>query len=99
MTDVQIGVEMVSDACKNRYDTAFLIGGDIDQVPSIEVIKRECSDKRIVVVFPPKRTSSELMGTAHAYMHITEELLKQSLLPTEIPISGGYILKCPDSWK
>lgn len=98
MTDVQLGVEMIADAYQNNYDTAFLIGGDIDQVPSIEVIKREFPHKRVVVIFPPERTADELRKTAHAYLHITETILKQSLLPEEIETISGYILKCPKEW-
>ena len=99
MTDVQLAVEMVSDASQDRYDTAFLIGGDIDQVPSIEVVRREFPHKRIVVIFPPGRTSDELRGTANAYYHITEEILKRSLFPLEIKKPTSYILRCPDRWR
>jgi len=98
MTDVQIGVEMVADAYQNKYDTAFLIGGDLDQVPSIEVVRRSFPQKRVVAIFPPNRQRDELRGTANAYLHITESLLKRSILPLEITKQGGYILKCPEEW-
>lgn len=98
MTDVQIGAEMVSDAYNNNYDTALLISGDIDLVPAIEVIRANCPTKRIIVVFPPKRSADELRNVANGVMHITESILKNSVLPLEITKAGGYVLKCPSKW-
>lgn len=98
MTDVQLGVEMVSDAYQNKYDTAFLVTGDIDLVPSVEKVRAEFSNKRIIVIFPPMRTTEELRGVASSCLHITKSLLKKSLLPEEIPKIGGYILKRPSKW-
>ena len=98
MTDVQLAVEMVSDAHQNNYDTALLITGDIDLVPSIERIQKDFKNKRIIVVFPPKRSADELRNTANAYLHITESILKKCLLPDDIPTVGGYTLKRPEKW-
>ena len=98
MTDVQIATEMLGDAFLNRYDTAILISADRDLVPAIEKIKMIYPDKRVIVTFPPNRTNDDLRGIAHGYLHITEDMLKASLLPKEITKTGGYVLKCPDSW-
>ena len=98
MTDVQLAVEMVSDACQNKCDIALLISGDIDLVPSIEVIRSRCPNKRVVVVFPPMRSCDELRRIAHGFLHITESILRKSLLPMEIYKSNNYPLKCPIEW-
>lgn len=99
MTDVQIGVEIVSDAYQNNFDAALLVSGDIDLVPSIEMIKYKFPNKRVIVVFPPMRSSDELRGVAHGYIHITEQVLKKSLLPEQIATVGGYILERPSKWR
>lgn len=98
MTDVQLGVEVVSDAYQDKYDTAFIITGDIDLVPSIEKVRAEFSNKRVIVVFPPMRATDELRAVASGYLHIDESLLKRSQLPDEIVKAGGYVLRRPTAW-
>lgn len=98
MTDVQLAVEMVSDAYQNNYDTAFLISGDIDLVPSIEIVRAQFPHKRVIVIFPPMRTTDELRGVANSYLHIPESLLKKSLFPEQITRLGGDVLKRPSEW-
>lgn len=98
MTDVQISTEMVSDAFEDVFDTAFLLSADRDLVPAIEKVRSKFSNKRVIVVFPPMRTNSDLRGVANGVMHITEEKLKVSLLPEEIPTAGSYVLRRPNEW-
>lgn len=98
MTDVQLGVEVVSDAYNDNYDTAFIITGDVDIVPSIEKVKAEFPKKRVIVVFPPMRVADELRAVASGYLHIDEKLLQGSQLPDEIVKLGGYVLKRPIEW-
>lgn len=98
MTDVQLGVEVISDAYQNKYDTALIVTGDIDLVPSIEKVRAEFSNKRVIIVFPPMRATDELRKAANGYLHITEVLLKESQLPDEVFKTGGYVLKRPIEW-
>jgi hypothetical protein len=98
MTDVQMAVEMVSDAYRNRFDTALLITGDIDLVPAIEKIRQEFPQKRVAVAFPPLRTSDELRRVCDGYVHVTEQVLERSQLPDQIVKPGGYVLKRPSEW-
>ncbi|MBA7646835.1 hypothetical protein ES703_54601 [subsurface metagenome] len=98
MTDVRLAVEMVSDAYQNKYDTAFLVSGDIDLVPSVEIIRSQFPHKRVIVIFPPLRTTDELRGVANGYLHITESLLTKSLFPEQITKLGGQVLKRPLQW-
>ena len=98
MTDVQLGVEVISDAYQDKYDTAFIITGDVDIVPSIEKVRTEFSNKRVIVVFPPMRVANDLRVIASGYLHIDEKLLSESQLPDEIVKTGGYALKRPKEW-
>ena len=98
MTDVQLGVEVISDAYQDKYDTAFIITGDVDIVPSIEKVRAEFFNKRVIVVFPPMRTADDLRVIASGYLHINEKLLSESQLPDEIVKTGGYVLKRPKEW-
>jgi uncharacterized LabA/DUF88 family protein len=98
MTDVQISTEMVADAFHNNYDTAIVVSGDIDLVPAIEKVRFEFPHKRVIAVFPPGRYADELRAAANGYLHINESLLKNSLLPSQIVKTDGYVLKCPETW-
>jgi len=99
MTDVQISSEMVSDAHLGKYDTALLMTGDRDLVPAIERVRLDFPNKRVLVAFPPLRTNTDLKVAANAFIHVTEDVLKKSLLPLQIPTIGGYLLTCPPGWR
>ena len=99
MTDVQIAVQLLSDAYQNLYDTAILVSADSDLVPPVEMVKRLFNNKRVVVAFPPKRYSKQLMILANSYFHISRVTLSKSLFPSEVPKPDGFVLKCPESWK
>lgn len=98
ITDVYLSTEMVADAFNDKYDIALLVSGDIDQVPTIEVIKKNHHAKKIVSVFPPMRTNDNLAAISDGVLHITENELKNSLLPDEIVKPNGIILKRPKEW-
>lgn len=99
MTDVNIAVEMLNDAYKDAFDTALLMGGDTDLVPSIRVIRNEFPDKRIVVAFPPDRVNDDLRLAAHSNFVIGRAKIAHSQLPDSVSRSDGYLLQRPDSWK
>jgi len=98
ITDVYLSTEMVADAFNNKYDIALLVSGDIDQVPTIEVIKENRHAKKIVSVFPPMRTNDNLAAISDGVLHITDGELKNSLLPDEIVKSNGIVLERPAEW-
>lgn len=98
ITDVYLSTEMVADAFNDKYDIALLVSGDIDQVPTIEVVKKNHHAKKIVSVFPPMRTNDNLAALSHRKLHITDDELKNSLLPDEIVKPNGIVLKRPTEW-
>lgn len=52
ITDVYLSTEMVADAFNDEYDIALLVSGDIDQVPTIEVIKKNRHAKKNCLCIP-----------------------------------------------
>jgi uncharacterized LabA/DUF88 family protein len=99
MTDVNIAVEMLSDAFLDRFDSALLISADSDLVAPLRRIRQLFPKKRIVLAFPPKRASKELKKVANAYFTIGRDVIAKSLLPREVRKADGFVLKCPDSWR
>jgi hypothetical protein len=99
MTDVQIATELLADAFGNSFDTALLISGDSDLVPPVRSIRRLFPNKRVIVAFPPSRTSEQLRRYASAAFVIGEAKLRQSQFPDEVAKADGYVLHRPARWR
>jgi uncharacterized LabA/DUF88 family protein len=98
MTDVNIAVQMMSDAFANRFDTALLISADSDLTPPIRQLRSLFPDKRVIVVFPPNRRSFELGLAANGTFALGEAKLRQAQLPDEVSRMDGFKLRRPASW-
>lgn len=98
-TDVNIAVQMMTDAYADSFDIALLIGGDSDLVPPIKAIKTMFPKKQIVVCFPPGRHSKEIRAIVNGQIHFDERDLKRSQLPEVVVRGDGYQYRCPPSWK
>ena len=98
-TDVNIAVQMLSDAFDDRYDMALVLSGDSDLSTPVRRVRSRFPSKRIVVAFPPRRHSSELKRLANGYLSIGEDKLRASQLPPIVTTSTGYALHCPPQWR
>lgn len=96
MTDVNIAVEMLTDAMADKYDTAVLVSGDSDLVNVVRRVKE--FGKKVIIIFPPKRKPRSLRESASIVIDIDSQLLSKSLLPNEVVKPDGYILKKPNAW-
>ncbi|MBP9112276.1 MAG: NYN domain-containing protein [Polyangiaceae bacterium] len=99
MTDVKIATKLLLDAFDDRFDTALVISGDSDLSPPIEAILRRHPSKRIIVVFPPARSSAQLQKVATEAYPIGEANLRASQLPEVVLASNGFKLLRPEHWK
>ena len=97
MTDVNIAVEMLTDAMKDKFDVAVLLSGDSDLVNVVHRIKE--FRKRVIIVFPPKRKPRTMRKAASVIVDIDTQLLSNSLFPDEVIKQDGYVLKRPDEWR
>lgn len=89
---------MVADAYGNKYDVAPLITGDNDLVPAVQIIRLHFPGKRIISVFPPKRTNEDLRKVSSGVYHITESVVSKSLPPERTSKPDGYFLERPTQW-
>ena len=99
MTDVNIAVELLTDAFQDNFDVALIVSADSDLKGPIQKTKELFPDKRIVVAFPPGRSSVELRNIADACFHIGRKKIADSLFPDQITKSDGFIIERPDNWK
>ncbi len=98
MTDVNIATALLEDAFEDRFDTALLISGDSDLTGPVQSIRRRFRDKRIIVAFPPGRSSVRLSQVASACFTIGRKKLAESQFPDGVTKADGYVLRRPDSW-
>jgi uncharacterized LabA/DUF88 family protein len=98
MTDVNIAVEMMSDAYQGHFDTALLVSADSDLTAPIVTIKNLFPEKRVIVAFPPMRHSVQLQRLAHGYLQIGRANLAKSIFPDKIQKADGFTLQKPSEW-
>jgi uncharacterized LabA/DUF88 family protein len=99
MTDVNIAVEMLSDAYQDLFDVALLISADSDLTAPILAIKNLFPQKRVIVGFPPQRYSAQLQKLAHGFIQIGRANLAKSVFPDEVQKADGFVLQRPTEWK
>jgi len=99
MTDVNIAVELLSDAFQDKFDTALLISADSDLSSPIERVSTLFPRKRIVIAFPPGRESAHLKKLASAYFTIGRRNIAKSQFPDKIKKNDGFVLKRPIQWQ
>ncbi|HIJ65046.1 MAG TPA: NYN domain-containing protein [Candidatus Hydrogenedentes bacterium] len=99
MTDVNIAVELLADAFQDMFDTALVISADSDLRGAVETVRKLFPDKRVVMAFPPNRSSKELQAVASAYFTIGRAMCKRSVFPDCLTKSNGYVLHRPAEWR
>nr|VFJ46534.1 MAG: Uncharacterized conserved protein, LabA/DUF88 family [Candidatus Kentron sp. FW]VFJ70849.1 MAG: Uncharacterized conserved protein, LabA/DUF88 family [Candidatus Kentron sp. FW] len=98
-TDVNIACHILNDAYQDRFDCCYLVSGDSDLVPPLEIIRQYHPDKKTIVAHPPRRKSEELCQTAHGWFAIGERKFKRNQLPETIRTkSSGQISRLKE-WK
>jgi uncharacterized LabA/DUF88 family protein len=99
MTDVNIATELLTDAFDDRFDTALLVTADSDLTRPIEVVRSRFPGKRVVLAFPPGRSSERLRQVASAFLLIGRRVLAASQFPDSIAKPDGFMLRRPESWR
>lgn len=99
-SDVNLAVKMITDALDDLYDTAVLISADSDLTPCIEAIRGYFPSKRVLLFFPPKRSSMALRNACHTYCGVLNKTtISKSQLPQTVKSKSGYPLVRPAHWK
>ena len=99
MTDVNIAVQMVSDAFDDLFDCALLLSADSDLTTPVQKVRERFPQKRVIVAQPPGRNSHQLTAAASAHFTIGEAKLRHSQLADSIVTANGYVLTRPERWK
>lgn len=97
-TDVNLGVHLIADAFRDKFDVALVISNDSDLCEPIRMAVQELG-KRVVVVNPRGHTESAvaLRKVASEVRKIRVSALTSCQLPVSITDSRGIITR-PDGW-
>ncbi len=98
MTDVNIAVELLADAYQDRFDTALVLSADSDLTAPIERVRNLFPAKRVIVVFPPGRTSERLKRAATGWFRLGEAIIRQSQLADPVVKPNGFAIARPPQW-
>ncbi|QWW20036.1 NYN domain-containing protein [Schaalia sp. 19OD2882] len=96
-TDVNIAVQLVSDALQGNMDMALIISADSDMAPAIRTVRRLNSTVTLVAAFPPNRHSNELKSLLPSSFSIGENKIRQSQLPDQFTVDGIQFRR-PAEW-
>jgi len=99
MTDVNISVELMADAFKNKFDTALILSGDSDLTGPVKYVLSIFPEKRVVIAFPPDRHSKQLQLAANASFTIGRKKISDSQFPEIVIKPDGFKLSRPKLWK
>jgi uncharacterized LabA/DUF88 family protein len=97
-TDVNLAISLFSLAIEDRYDTALVVTGDSDIIPSMKAVRKMFPAKRIGVAIPIGREAEDIKNTASFYVRLKEKQFKTSLFPDEIDLGNGQKLIKPSTW-
>lgn len=90
-TDVNIGVHLVADALKDRFDRALVISADTDLNSAVRLARQESPQKAIHIVAPPGRKTRN----SSALFEVTKGKIRKSLLEEETTLQDGRIIRRP----
>lgn len=98
-TDVNIAINIVKEAYEKSYDTAILVTNDTDLIPAIRMLKNAFPQKRIGILFPIDRWSSELSQECHFWKKTYKKHLSKSQFPDTVTLPSGIVFQRPETWK
>jgi len=96
-TDINIAVQLLSDAFEDKFDTALILSGDSDLAPAVARLKKMFPVKRVGIILPPYQLGADLISKADYVKKIRHEHLRKAILPLKIDFAGLKII-APKDW-
>jgi uncharacterized LabA/DUF88 family protein len=92
-TDVSIGITMLNDAYKGKYERAYLVTRDSDLMPAVKMIRAEFPKKELIAVAPPMMGhSNDLLSVCNGKKKITPDQVRACLLPAQVKKPDGTVV-------
>ena len=98
-TDVSIACQIINDVHLDHCDCCYIVSGDSDLAPPLEIVRNTYSSKQVIVAHPPRRKSAELCNIASGWFSISEKKFRSCQLPETVKTAHGNELSRPTEWK
>lgn len=99
MSDVNLAVQLMLDACDDVFDTAIVVSGDSDLASTVRRVRGRFLTKRVVIAFPPRKNSDALKRAATGHFRVGEDKIRKSQLPDPVITPAGIPIARPPAWK
>ncbi|MDP3026617.1 MAG: NYN domain-containing protein [Nanoarchaeota archaeon] len=73
--DIHLSLDMLRDACKDKYDKAILISGDGDFTQLVEYVKEE--NKEVIIYAFKELTSVDLINKSNKHFWIDKKIVNK----------------------
>ena len=99
LTDVNIAVNILQTCIKGESDSIYLLSGDNDLIPALEIARELCPSIKIRIILPIDAKAKNLIAVCkkhdYKYMSISEKHLNKALFPDVVQIAGVTYVKPP----
>ncbi|NQS98426.1 MAG: NYN domain-containing protein [candidate division Zixibacteria bacterium] len=98
-TDISIATHLIFDSFLDDYEIAYIVSGDSDYMPAITMIKEQFPEKKIKMLFPPKRAHWDYKPIVDYTKCLTLNDLYLHILPDHFICPDGTIIHKPKNWR
>lgn len=100
-SDVRVATGMLVDMFSQRCDITIVVSADSDMIPSVEIIKSFNPTHPVHAFIPPNQKSFALVSKCDTIVWLSRYKARfvQSMLPDEVLLENGYVLRRPENWK
>lgn len=100
-SDVRVATGMLVDMFAKRCDITIVVSADSDMIPSVEIIKSFNPTHPVHAFIPPNQKSFALVSKCDTTVWLSRYKARfvQSMLPDEVLLENGYVLRRPENWK
>ncbi len=99
-SDVRVATGMLVDMFSQRCDITIVVSADSDMIPSVEIIKSFNPTHPVHAFIPPNQKSFALVSKCDTIVWLSRYKARfvQSMLPDEVLLENGYVLRRPENW-
>ena len=91
-TDVSIGITLLNDAYKGRFERAYLVTRNSDLMSAVTMVRAEFPAKEIVAIAPPfMGHSQDLLRVCNSKKKITSTQVRACLFPKKVLSFDGSV--------
>lgn len=91
--DVNLAISLISDGHLNRYDVAYLVTADSDQIATVKMFRERLTTKQIISVAPPGRCHSKaIIEHSHDTRSIRRSVIENCLFEGTTIIRNGTLI-------